>query len=332
MQHLGERLKRFGGLFAVHDLILLAYYFIVSVLLVVVGPDRADPNVTRRVYFCIALLMLGCLIGRGPNGLGPRARSLVYRGSVVYVILDGYLMLAQLLPVIRADTVDDALLALDLKLFGFEPAFEMERWTTPAVVEYFAFFYFSYFAICFLYMVAAIGRPPWGRETSAFAIGTVIVCCLGQLGYMAVPAYGPIKYMADDFQGPLVGGFWWDAVTRTVAAGSAQKDVFPSLHTAMPLWFALHAATRARRSRTWRVAAIVTGIFSAHIIVSTMLLRWHYLIDVIAGIGLAAFARWASVKLSAWEEKTRAGLDAEPVWSFGDPALNSAPTSPSALP
>lgn len=309
-------IRGFAALFGVHDVLLLLYFGVLGVLLGLSGPSASSAEGTRRVYVCIAILVLGCLVGRGPNDLPPQLRSVTYRATVVFVIVEGYLMLKVLLPVLRCDALDERLLAFDLEHFGVEPAFWLERFATPAIVEYFAFFYFSYFGLCVLFMMLVIGRPPFGLETSRFAIGTVIVCCLGQLGYIAVPAYGPAHAMVDQFDAPLVGGFWWDCVQRTVAAGSALKDVFPSLHTAQPLWFALYAFDRGRTNERWRWIAWITAIFSAHIIVSTMLLRWHYLIDVVAGVCLAFFASWASRRLANWEGRVRAALKAPPAWMF----------------
>lgn len=319
----GDGARRFMALFGVHDVLLLGYYATVGTLLALTGPERATDSVTRRVLLSVVVIFIGCLVGRGPHDLPQTVRSFAYRAAMVFVIVDGYLMLRDLLPALRPDAVDAQLYALDMKLFGVEPAFWLERYSTPAVVEYFAFFYFSYFFICAFYMVMAIGPLKLRPDTSRFAIGTVIVLTFGQLGYVMVPAFGPIKAMAPDFQGPLQGGFWWDTVLRTVAAGSAQKDVFPSLHTAMPCWFTIYAIGRAD-NRLWRVIATVTGVFAGHIVISTMLLRWHYLIDVVAGLCLAAFAGWASRRLMLWESGLRQRLGAGHAWSFELPRPRAA--------
>src|SRR5262249_4336069 len=154
---------------------------------------------------------------------------------------EGYLMLRDVLPLVRADEVDAALLRVDLAALGVEPALWLQRWNARPIVEYFAFFYFSYFGICIVYLVAVIfvARPT--RATAEFAIGTILVYCVGQLGYMAVPAYGPVTALAGEFARPLEGGLFWGLVRRTVDAGGAMKDVFPSLHTATPVWFTLFA-------------------------------------------------------------------------------------------
>lgn len=154
--------------------------------------------------------------------------------------------------------------------------------------------------------------------TSEFAIGSVLVSCIGQLGYVAVPAQGPIHHLADQFQQPLRGGMFFDLVLQTVAAGGAMKDVFPSLHTAGPVWFALFSIRRVRRMRAPGrvVAAVVSSFFAANIMVSTVVLRWHHWVDVIAGFALAAGAAWVAPRLAEWERRVRAERGFEPAWAI----------------
>jgi hypothetical protein len=98
------------------------------------------------------------------------------------------------------------------------------------------------------------------------------------------------------------------------------KDIFPSLHTAAPVWFALYAARRARvdRSRAWAWVAGVTAVFASHIVGATIVLRWHYVVDVVAGLALAAVAAWSAPRLASAERELRARLGWPSAWSFGE--------------
>jgi len=48
-----------------------------------------------------------------------------------------------------------------------------------------------------------------------------------------------------------------------------------------------------------------------------MLLRWHYAIDVVAGLGLAAFAAFASQRIVNREAAWREQLGFAPAWPLG---------------
>ncbi|HEY4118447.1 MAG TPA: phosphatase PAP2 family protein, partial [Byssovorax sp.] len=275
--------------FCGHDLLLLGYLVVLSCLVATApaGPDRS--SCARQILSCLAIVLVGCL-ARGTPALPPLVRSVVYRVALAGVLLWDYLMLREVLPLLRPDSVDDTLRAIDVRLFGFEPALWLERFNQRPIVEWFSFFYFSYFFMAGTYLLAVVWISKLGRATQEFAMGTLIVFSIGELGYVAVPAYGPIRHLASIYHAPVNGGFFWGCVSATVEAGSAMKDVFPSLHTAVPTWFTLYALRRARFDKRWVWPARVTGFFAANIVVSTLLLRWHYAIDVIAGLALACVA------------------------------------------
>ncbi|MBW2453800.1 MAG: phosphatase PAP2 family protein [Deltaproteobacteria bacterium] len=304
-----------GGPFTLQDLIPLAYLALIRVLVWQAVPSPARALSAWRVDGCILALVGGALLCRGLV-VAPRWRAVVYRLCLMAVVIESYLMLRDLLPLLRSDSFDQALLDLDLAVFGFEPAFWLERFNLRPVVEYFSFFYFSYFALVATYLVVMLWVLRPGRATSEYAIGSFLVLCLGQLGYLVVPGTGPIHHFADQFAAPVDGGFFWSCVTHTVAAGGALRDIFPSLHTAVPTWYALFSWTQARRDRRWRPAAVVCSWFALNIMLSTMVLRWHYLVDVIAGLALALLVSRVAPRLAAWEARRRQRLGLPAPWSF----------------
>ena len=94
------------------------------------------------------------------------------------------------------------------------------------------------------------------------------------------------------------------------------KDIFPSLHTAAPTWFTLFAFQRAKHDPRWRWPARVTAFFAANIIFSTVFLRWHYVIDVAAGLLLAFTASRLAVRLARIEEQWRSRHSFPAPWSL----------------
>jgi membrane-associated phospholipid phosphatase len=305
-----------SGLLAIQDIIMLGYLVFVWALVWASPSGATQTACSLRLSGCAACVLLGAVFARGVVEVSPRIRSLVYRVALAGVLLEGYLMLRDVLPLIRADQVDASLYALDLRLFGVEPAVWLQRYNTLGAVEYFAFFYFSYFAICIAYLVGVVFVGRLGRRAAEFTIGTMVVYLVGQLGYMAVPAYGPVVALKDAFAEPIHGGFFWSCVQRTVEAGGAMKDVFPSLHTAAPLWFALFAREQAKTDRRFVWPARVTFFFSANIIFSTMFLRWHYVVDVIAGVALALLAGHLAPRLARWERRRRIRAGLPDAWMF----------------
>jgi len=306
------------GRFSTHDLLLLTHLLTMGVLVAMVFPAPGTHDVARRILSTTALLVGACLIGRDPR-LPAALRSGLYRVAMVATVLASYLMLRWTLPVVAPQSYDAALSKIDVAIFGVEPTLWLEPRMSPAIVEYLAFFYFSYFIISGLYALVALG-PGSSSETSAeFAVGTAVVYGIGQLGYALVPGYGPTSFLSAQYAGPLEGGFFWQAVLSTVDAGGAMKDIFPSLHTAGPVWYSLFAWSRAKRTGAlrWKLFALVTTFFAMNIVVSTVALRWHYVIDLAAGLALAGTASWLSTRAVGWEQRLRERAGLRSAWDFG---------------
>jgi membrane-associated phospholipid phosphatase len=151
------------------------------------------------------------------------------------------------------------------------------------------------------------------RLLAEFALGMLLVFCVGHTVYMLVPGYGPYKAMADHFQNEFPRGMWLDMVMTTVTAGGAQKDIFPSLHTAAPTFMALFSF-RYRHRLPYRYTWPVVTFFALNIIFATMFLRWHYIIDVVAGMTLATSAVLLSVRIVRWDSVRRAAARLSPSW------------------
>jgi membrane-associated phospholipid phosphatase len=242
-----------------------------------------------------------------------------------------FAQLHYILPTARDVSYDAEIYALDKRIFGFEPAEAWDTFVSPATTEWFSFFYYLYFGILAVHVVPMAlleRRVPVLRE---FSWGIFWVFCIGQVVYMVVPGFGPYRLLGPSFTHPLEGRTFWPLVQHTVASfeGSRRTDIFPSLHTAVPSFFTLFAIRHRDKvpfRYTWPVMAFVT----ANIIVATMLLRWHYLLDVVAGLTLATSAFLTARCLPAKEDAYRARTGRPPVWRplFGPEPIDDAAHAP----
>lgn len=299
---------------ALQDLIVLAYMALCAILLWIRSPSPGPGPVIREIYACLVLIPGAAYAARAVPQIPRVLRLNFYRVVVVGSILWGYLMLRDVLPVIRPDSVDSSLAAADQLIFGGQPVLWLERLNKRWFIEWMSFFYFNYYTLLGLHILGAVWISRSPRVAAEFGIGTALLFCIGHVGYMCVPAYGPVVYFADRFQAPLDGTTFWGLVYRSVAAGGALKDVFPSLHTGASTWLALFAVHQAVLDKRWRIPAAITVFFAANIVVSTLVLRWHYAIDVLAGLTLASSVAYAAAKLVPYEEARRKRLGWPPVW------------------
>ena len=223
---------------AIQDVIALAFHGYLF-LRVTIAPDSPDATVARRLALAL-LVVTACsmVLTRGEVIRGQRARALTYRLGLFVPMVLSYFELRVLLPALQPDLMDHRLFAIDLWLLGTTPSVWMEPWNTKPVVEWLSFFYYTHFFVLIVMLVPALffGK---GRRLQELMAGGMLVIAAGHFLYTLVPGVGPYATLA--FAEPLHGGFWWTQVEVTVATAGAQLDIFPSLHTAWPAYFTLHA-------------------------------------------------------------------------------------------
>src|SRR5688572_5120395 len=195
---------------------------------VVVGLARAPESRARDAY----LLFVGVLIAayvaavffyrlRVEPRLGPDRAS--YLAACAYhllplaTILVFYFNLRPILPIINPASYDGALYRLDLAVFGFEPTLAIERFLSPRVVEWFAFFYYSYFFFAASFIFVMTFTCDRDDRLASFATGVLMIVAVGHYVYTLVPGYGPYAYLAHDYQGPLEGGTFYFLVLDAVS-------------------------------------------------------------------------------------------------------------------
>lgn len=207
-----------------------------------------------------------------------------------------YFVLKSAIPLVHPNLEDAILQRIDGWLVGDRFVVQLERWTHPVLTEIFSFCYFWYLPYLFSSQARYLSEP---REiAAAFYTGLFTVYAVGYFGYATLPASGPYLAMADQLKIPLEG--WWmtDFTASLVLAASNRVDLFPSLHVANALFillFDLHHQPR----RFWHCLALCIGL-----VLSTVYLRYHYLIDIVAGAALALVA----LRLALWWSRRNSGV------------------------
>lgn len=302
---------------AVQDWVALAYNagLNIAVALAPPGPvrDRCELRVGGMLLWCIFTL----IVVRGRLVRGNFWPALIYRTGVYGTVQISYFFFREFLPLVNPGSLDHELHVLGLHLFGAEPALRLDAVVTPTTTEWFSFFYFGYFFVLATHVLPMIFTNKDRRVLGEFTFGLMVVFCVGHTTYMLVPGYGPLRAIASEFQHRLPSGLWLNVVMDTVAEGGALKDIFPSLHTAAPTFIMLFSF-RNRALPPYRYTWWIVAFFVVNIIVATMFLRWHWIVDVVAGLALAVTAQALGVVVTRFELERRARDGLEPVWpEFG---------------
>ena len=211
--------------------------------------------------------------------------ALCYRlllfGVHVYCFL---FLLRDLLMAFELRLLDIELQHLDRWLFNGSPALWVERFNSSWLTEYLSFFYLLHFGV-FLAAVGPVlvmGRA--GRLGLSLLIGSLVLLVTGWVTYTLVPAMGP--YQAIIFERPLDGGVLHGLIQAMVAEAGPLVDVFPSLHAGYTYFVGLQISRYATSPRLRRLARGIQFV-AWHMIMATVYLRYHYVVDVLAGLLLA---------------------------------------------
>ena len=282
------------------------------------GPQRGEAVAYVLADCAVFAVCMAASRSTSQVGLWRVASDALYRVGLIGAVIGSFLQLQLILPTASERILDGSIYRLDLALFGFEPAVSWDRFVTPATTEWFSFFYYSYFFILCAYLLPMALFERRIRILSELSFGLLFVVCVGHALYLAVPGLGPHVYLKGQFEHELSGGFWWPTVRAAVDSvggmdGAYRKDIFPSLHTACPTFLTLFTF-RNRAHRPYRYVWPVTAFFTSQIILATMFLRWHYLLDVIAGLTLATVAFLLSRVVVPAELRARAAERSGPVW------------------
>jgi membrane-associated phospholipid phosphatase len=186
--------------------------------------------------------------------------------------------------------------ALDRAWFGISPCVWAERLITPARTELMSLCYASFFAIApaVPLLLLVTGRH---REFRQALLGIVTCFYLGYALYVALPAAPPRLYLSHQFRLQLKGypNLLYALSEHTLALLPADsRAAFPSLHAAVSL-LALFYAWRYLRPWLILLAPCAVGLW-----VSTIYLRHHYFVDLVAGWLLAPAAMWLAPRLERY--------------------------------
>ncbi len=261
----------------VHEAVFGAFLLVMWLRLVHAQGLLASASLVYLATLAVNAAVIGWTL-RGPTMLRWRMRLAFY--PVAMNLLFQHMRVA--IPQVRPERLDAALLAVDRWLLGETPALALEPWVRPWLTDLMSFCYFlflPYLALSLLYYFVAplaLAQRFWAGLFTLYGIGF--------LGYSLVPAAGPWVHVSGEFSVPLAGGWMTGLNARVIGAGSNGVDVFPSLHCAVSAYLLVFDW----RHKRWRFAAYLlpcVGLWA-----STVYLRYHYFIDLVAGFALAAAA------------------------------------------
>lgn len=196
----------------------------------------------------------------------------------------------------------------DRWLFGTSPTQWIYQFTHPLLTEIFQLCYFLYFVIPLgLSIELYLRSKKEGLEKLmyfGFLLSFSFYC--SYLLYFIAPAVGPCFTLHNfsTIRQELPGLFFTNTIRDIVDVGwgitypnpvlTVHRNCMPSGHTMITLVNVVAGFMFASRFR-WFYSVVGAGI-----IISTIYLRYHYVVDLIAGVFCAIIALWLATRLRIW--------------------------------
>jgi len=291
------------------DLIALTFFLFTLALHVIVGGWRdaaTNPSDVLIIIPAVALLLVKELIHYFMGGKETRLESAgdlrefvrpyweILRDwfPFLVILMMYYSLWGNATHLLVTRDRDLQLIGLDQKLFGLQASLAIQRIVSPPLTAWMQFAYgFHLWNIplvaCFIYLFRPRARF---REMMS---GLIAVSFFGLLGYLLVPAIGPMYTLRDQYTVRLVQPLAvFSQQIDFLDLARIRRDCFPSLHVAISFVVWLYAWRNSKRL-AWILAPLVLSLW-----VSTVYLRYHYLIDCVAGFILAPLCFWLANELS----------------------------------
>lgn len=225
---------------------------------------------------------LGHVVAVVPAWLLSRCSSLTLRYVAACVLTPtAFSTLGSILPDLVPEAVHWDVYRADLRIGGARVAefFADPSWLFVEIVQLcYATFYFLPIGLVVALIARGLHRA--AMETAELAVGGLL---LSYLGYLVFPTLPPYRFLA--YEKGLVGGPTFDTVHRLLYEYEAlREDCMPSGHTMVTLIVLICAWRFDRRQLLWLVP------IAGPLLVATLMLRYHWWIDVVAAIPFVILA------------------------------------------
>lgn len=228
-------------------------------------------------------------------------RTLKYKSGIIKFLLALYPAvflilifdsLYMVMPYLIENDYDKALADIDYFLFGFHPTVAIEPMINSVLTEFMYYLYAFYFPMPFFILVYLFLKKKY-RELDKSIFFFLLTYYGSYLMYFAVPALGPRFYepIVQLQQVPLDGLWFTDTIRSTINFLEHNKyDAFPSLHAAITLTTVM-VIGQYRKKWLFLFIPVSAGIF-----ISLVYCRYHYVIDIVAGVAWTMICYWITEK------------------------------------
>ncbi len=294
-------LKEILNLIDIYTIGILFLYTLLSIVFFKVVVD-ARAYVFINLFIITSIITLATIVEKYNAGSFFKPVRYLYVIPLIFYI---YTQTQIYVRTVNPNDLDWLLIKWDVALFGGNPADFLEKFATPWLTEFLQFSYMMFFV-----MPVAVSLELYIKKDAKDYVAFTRVIAFGfffsYLLYFFIPAVGP-RFTLYDFNllnTELPGVFLTDFMRELVNVGggikhsvplapidAVNRDCMPSGHTMITI-INIWLSFKNRSSFRWLIAFIGTSL-----IVATVYLRYHYVVDLIAGAFFAILVIWLEPKI-----------------------------------
>ena len=287
------------------DLVVVVF-FILLTLINIIYRDRVEQWLIF-VFINTCVILFAFIIAFLENKYDARIWRVLHYWYVAPLILVTFKELYFMIKPIRQQDYDYLFIEIDRWMFGTDPTHFLYQFSHPVITEILQIVYGSFYLLPLLLGLFLLKNKRY--LAMDFAVFCVIYgFYLSYIGYFALPGIGP-RFTLHNFETmneDLPGLFLTNTLREFVNAGESipagtpnpaevvQRDVFPSGHTMITLIIMYLSVRLKSRSKYFFVPV------GSLLIIATVYLWYHYVIDLIAGMVFMIFSVWSGKYIFNW--------------------------------
>jgi len=250
------------------------------------------------LVLAVVVVVIHRYLHRTPTASPTRRVAEFFRMALPFVMcIAVYTNLHDTVRFVNPNDIHHHLAAAEEWLFGGQPVVWAEQYITPGRTEFFNLFYANFYVVA-PSVVILLWLKQRDAEARQVLLGTIICFYTGYVLYVVFPAAPPRLYFESLglFSVTLRGG----AITNFQQAliemmpNHAARAAFPSLHAGVSCLSLAYAWRHARGYFPLLLAFVVP------LLVSTVYLRHHWIVDLLAGAALVPWVLWVTPRFERW--------------------------------
>ncbi|GAB1373092.1 phosphatase PAP2 family protein [Candidatus Kapaibacterium sp.] len=286
----------------IYTLLMLILYTVLSVIFFNYL-DNAITLISLNLFLIALVYVLAIITPKFESNKHFMLFRRIYIAPIIFII---YSQIHNYIPLVNPDLYDSILIEWDRAFFGANPTEWIYRIANPYLTEYLQFSYMLYFFMPLAHGIELHFRKK-DIELDNFAKNILYAFYISYLLYFFMPAIGP-RFSIHEFSNLSLElpGLWLTEFFRGVVnngggipigavnpADVVNRDCMPSGHTMITL---VNVYLVFKNKSYFRIPIF---IFAMSLIFATVYLRYHYVVDIMAGIIFAFLAVWSEPFVSS---------------------------------